>query len=295
MIPAMIYFLTDNDLTASSAVLRVRGPDANTYLQGQFTQELRVPDGGVAYGLWLDQKGKVLADSHVLRQKDNDYLVVSFSATAPQLLARLQAFLVADEVEMQDESGNWSGVLLWGEGAARLRPPAGGLVLPSRRAGLGAVQWLVPRERSGAVAAGLKVDSAIQGDPPAAELARLRAGLPAVPVDIGSRDLPNEGGLEDVAISYTKGCYLGQEVMARLKNLGQVRRRLHLVQGDGAPPLPGSALYQGERRVGETRSAVADGKSFLALAMISMINFDPASGLSWSPGSGPGLKIIRRV
>lgn len=291
----MIYFLTDNDLTTASAVLRVRGPDANTYLQGQFTQELRLADGAVAYGLWLDQKGKVLGDSHVLRLADNDYLVVSFSSTAAQLLLRLQAYLIADEVELVDETRNWTGALLWGMGVADLKPPVGGLALPSRRAGLGGVQWLVPVQRSGAVTVELKKISTIESNRAGAELARLRAGVPAVPVDIGPRDLPNEGGLDEVAISYTKGCYLGQEVMARLKNFGQVRRRLHLVQGGGVPPAPGTALYQGDRKVGETRSAAADGDNFLTLAMLSLVNLDPASGCGLAPGLSPGLKILRRV
>ena len=252
-------------------------------------------NGGWSYGLWLDQKGKVLADSHVLRQADNDYLVVSFSATAAQLLARLEAYLIADEVELLDQSGDWSGVLLWGENIAGLATPAGVRALPSRRAGTGSVQWLVPAGRQAEVAVELKKISAGESDRVAAELARLRAGVPAVPGDIGPRDLPNEGGLEDVAISYTKGCYLGQEVMSRLKNLGQVRRRLHLVQGPGAPPAPGTALHQGERKVGETRSAAADGDNFLALAMVSLVNLDPAAGLSLAPGAAPTLEILRRV
>ncbi len=276
-------------------MLRVRGSDANTYLQGQFTQELGLADGAVAYGLWLDQKGKVLADSHVLRLADNTYLVVSFSLSAAQLLRRLQAYLIADEVELMDESTNWTGVLLWGPGVAEINPPAGGLVLPSRRAGLGGVQWLVPAQWSGDVTAELKKRAAVKSDRTGAELARLRAGVPAVPVDIGPRDLPNEGGLDEVAISYTKGCYLGQEVMARLKNLGQVRRRLHLVQGVGAPPKSGTALHQGDRKVGETRSAAADGKNFLVMAMISLVNFDPTAGLSLAPGANPDLRNLRRV
>jgi folate-binding Fe-S cluster repair protein YgfZ len=107
--------------------------------------------------------------------------------------------------------------------------------------------------------------------------------------------LPNEGGLEDDAISYTKGCYLGQEVMARLKNLGQVRRRLHLVHGMGAPPKPGSVLYQGDLHVGETRSAAVDGENFVTLAMLSLAKLDPAAGLTRVPGSTPDLQILRRV
>lgn len=252
-------------------------------------------DGTVAYGLWLDQKGRVQADSHVLRRADNDYLVVSFSVSAAQLLARLQAYLIADEVELLDQTEAWLSVLLWGEGVAALKPPANVLVLPSRRAGPGSVQWLVPVERSAEVRAELKKVSAIESNRLAAELARLRASVPAVPGDIGPRDLPNEGGLEDVTISYTKGCYLGQEVMARLKNLGQVRRRLHLVQGAGAPPAPGTSLYQGDRKVGETRSAAADGENFLGLAMVSLVNLDLAAGLSVAVGVTPTLKILRRV
>jgi folate-binding protein YgfZ len=249
----------------------------------------------VAYGLWLDQKGKVLGDSHVLRLADNDYFVVSFSTPAGQLLIRLQTYLIADEVELLDESGNWTGVLLWGEGVAGMKQPAGGLILPSRRAGLDGVQWLVPAQLSEAVTEELKKRNAVKCDRAGAELARLRAGVPAVPVDIGPRDLPNEGGLDEVAISYTKGCYLGQEVMARLKNLGQVRRRLHLVQGRGVPLTPGTALYQGERKVGETRSAAADGDNFLTLAMLSLVNLDPAAGLGVAPGLPPSLTILRRV
>jgi folate-binding protein YgfZ len=295
LIIVVIYFLTENDLTTTSAVLRVAGPDANTYLQGQFTQDLRMEDGTVAYGLWLNQKGKVMADSHVLKRMDNDYLIVSFSAPAPLLLARLQAYLIADEVELADETKNWTGVLLWGEEVADVKPPADGLIVPSRRAGVGGMQWLVPRERGRAVAEELRNIHAIESDRPAAEVARLRAGIPSVPMDIGIRDLPNEGGLDEVAVSYTKGCYLGQEVMARLKNLGQVRRRLHLIQGAGAPPKSGAAIHQGDRKVGETRSVAVDGENFLVLAMLSLASLDPAMGLSLTPGVNPDLKILRRV
>ncbi len=76
----MIYYLQDSHLNEASAVLRVWGPDANTYLQGQFTQDLRLNGSETAYGLWLDQKGKALADSQVLNKDENDYLVVSFSS-----------------------------------------------------------------------------------------------------------------------------------------------------------------------------------------------------------------------
>ncbi|MEJ1973564.1 MAG: folate-binding protein [Lacunisphaera sp.] len=290
----MIYYLQDSHLNDSSAVLRVRGPDANTYLQGQFTQDLRLAAGESAYGLWLDQKGKVQADSQVLKQAENEYLIACFSCKAADLRSRLERYLIADEVELEDLTESWTGVLLWGEGAASIVPPAGAIALPSRRAGPGSRQWLVPAGSTAAIRSTLG-DGAVAADRAAAELARLRAAIPAVPVDIGPRDLPNEGGLDDGAISCTKGCYLGQEVMARLKNLGQVRRRLHVVRGVGPVPAAGTALYQGERKVGETRSAAADGDGFLAMAMLSLVNLDAAAGLAFTPGGGANLEILQRV
>jgi len=290
----MIYCLTDSDLGTSSAVLRVYGPDANSYLQGQFTQDLRLKIGESAYGLWLDQKGKVLADSQVRKQAENDYLVVSFSSKAADLRTRLESYLIADEVELDDQTSGWTGILLWGAGARELLPPAGALALPSRRAGNDGMQWLIPVDATHAATA-LLAGVAAPADHAAAERARLLAAMPGVPGDIGPRDLPNEGNLEDVAISYTKGCYLGQEVMARLKNLGQVRRRLHLVRGTGTVPSPGTALFQGERKVGETRSAVAEGDGFLAMAMLSLVNLDPAAGLAFAVGGKAGITILQRV
>src|SRR6478736_3070757 len=121
----MIYYLEDKDLTVASAALRVWGPDANSYLQGQFTQDLRLKNGESAYGLWLDLKGKVLADSQVLKQAENDYLIVSFSIPAADLKARLESYLIADEVELEDQTGAWSGILLWNAGAGDLVPPVG--------------------------------------------------------------------------------------------------------------------------------------------------------------------------
>jgi folate-binding protein YgfZ len=287
------YFLSDNQLKNTSAVLRVRGPDANTYLQGQFTQDLRLAEKGPIYGLWLDQKGKVLADSHILRLGDNDFMVVSFSCPAGPLLARLESYLIADEVELHDETAEWAGVLVWGEQGSEMEWPAAVQRIPSRRAAPGAYEVLVPVAHAGELGHELR-RVASEGTRADAELARLRAAIPSVPADIGPRDLPAEGALDEVAISFTKGCYLGQEVIARLKNLGQVRRALHGIAGEGEPPAPGTALFQGERKVGEVRSGAAEGGGFLAMAMLSLVNLDPAAPLGVTAGDD-GIRITRRV
>jgi folate-binding Fe-S cluster repair protein YgfZ len=132
----MIYTLTDSNLKSSSAVLRVRGADANSYLQGQFTQDVQAANGRT-YGLWLDLKGRVQADGYVFKRTGQDFLAVSFSTPAATLLARLEAYLIADEVELVDETSAWAAILLWGDDAVRQDPPPSVVSFPRRRAGAG--------------------------------------------------------------------------------------------------------------------------------------------------------------
>jgi len=289
----MVYLLRERQLKNSSAVLRAYGPDANSYLQGQFTQELRIKAGASAYGLWLDLKGKVIADSTVLKLKENEFLIFTTSAGAEAMRTRLEANVISDDVAFIDETARWEGLLFWGEDAAALGAPVAGVAFPSRRPGSGGIQWFVPQGQGDEVLEPIK--AMVEETPEAMERARIASATPAVPSDIGPRDLPNEGGLEEVAISFTKGCYLGQEVMARLKNLGQVRRRLHVVRGRGAPPLAQTPLHQSQRKVGETRSSVADGDEFLAMAMLSLVNLDAQAGLSLAPNGAADITIVRRV
>jgi folate-binding protein YgfZ len=130
----------------------------------------------------------------------------------------------------------------------------------------------------------------------AREMERLRitAAIPAVPADLGPGDLPNEGGLEATALSYTKGCYLGQEVMARLKSMGQVRRHLLRVRGTGAVPSLPSPLFHGERRVGELRSAAEDAEGFVGLALVSLMNLPADAALSFSPSVPAHVTLLDR-
>jgi tRNA-modifying protein YgfZ len=143
--------------------------------------------------------------------------------------------------------------------------------------------------------AGVAVPAGL-ADVSAEELERVRiaAGIPRVPQDIGMGDLPNEGGLDVVGISYTKGCYLGQEVMARLKAMGTVRRRLVRVRGAGrgVPAVP-CALLQGEKRVGELRSAVSDGEGgFIGLAMVTKLGLVAEEKLAPEPGGDGFIELV---
>lgn len=294
-------------LQSPAAALRISGADANTYLQGQFSNDLAGPAGLVRHGLWLDHKGRVQADSHLLKLAENDWCCFSDSTSGQQLAVQLNRSIIADEVDVRDETSLWAGTILWGLGAeeilSRLKlnpPPAGHF---AEHDGVFAIRSRLPRPDSArlffplAAAAGFAEQLQRTAGPvtarPDFERTRIQHAVPAVPADIGPADLPQEGGLEHDAISFTKGCFLGQEVMARLHNRGQVRRRLHVVRGPGTAPPCGAPLFQGEKKTGEIRSGIPDDAGFLAFAMLTLAGLDPARPLSLAPG-GPAVIEIRR-
>ena len=255
-------------------ILRVVGADAAIFLQGQFTNDIRgLAPGLSVYGLWLNQKGKVLADGFVLAGPGpSEFWVVSYFSSGDELRQRLEAYIIADDVTVEDQTAEWEGVTLFGAGAgdwiASKRRP--GLIFPGRRTRDENWDWVFRKDDAPAVVALLSNVRTMEG--PELERLRIRSGIPAVPADLGPGDLPAEGGLEVEAISCLKGCYLGQEVMARLKAMGQVRRRLVRVCGKGVPPPVPAKLTQGSKPVGELRSVVRNGSEFLGLAMISLLN-----------------------
>lgn len=292
-----------------TAWLRVTGSDAETFLQGQFTNELRGlggESGAVSvYGLWLDVKGKVLADSFVLRGSAGgtasaEFWIGSYFSPAAVIQARLESHVIADDVIIEDATAGWMGVSVLGSGAGawlrdqqRASPDVtAGFVFPGRRTLPENAEWIFPAEASDVV--WRQLTGLTELNTAEMERRRIRAGLPAVPADVGPGDLPNEGGLETEAISYTKGCYLGQEVMARLKSMGKVRRRLMRVRGSSMefPPLP-APLFVGERQVGELRSAVREaGDGFIGLAMFALMHVTPDAKLALTPGAVPTVNLV---
>jgi len=291
-----------------AAVLKFAGEDVFSFLQGQFTQDLRpcLEGPNVAYGLWLNVKGKVLADGFILRRGQEWFYVSLFSA-AQAVRERLEANVIADDVTIEDVTAQWMGVSLLGSGvggvfsalAEAALPEAGvwkqvrgGIIFQGRRAAEPNWEWLYPKDGDDH-AEWLRAQGAQEISSEDLERLRIEAAIPAIPRDLGPEDLPNEGGLERDAISYTKGCYLGQEVMARLKNLGKVRRRLVRVEGAGLAPVELPApLFADGKKLGELRSAVSVGNGFVGLALISLLGMTGRRSLSVSP-EGEDCIIIK--
>lgn len=278
-----------------AAWLRVSGPDAATFLQGQFTNDLRALEKQPAvYGLWLTVKGKVVADSFVLRgAATEEFWVGSYFSPAAAIRERLESHIIADDVVVEDVTSEWSAVSIFDSDApaAGSAAQADGFVFPGRR-GVGGVEWVFRHEGIESVRTRLAGRRELLAE----EVARWRiaAGIPAIPADVGPADLPNEGGLEADAISYNKGCYAGQEVMARLKSMGQVRRRLLRVRGSGEsiPAVP-APVFTAARQVGELRSVARDNANdWIGLAMVSLMHVAPGAELSFAAGGPPAMRLI---
>jgi folate-binding protein YgfZ len=243
----------------------------------------------------LNLKGGVLADSFVIRGgRQDEFWIGSYFSQADVIRRRLEDYIVADDVSVEDATAGWKGVALVGAGGgAWLESKAReGSIFRGRRTSDENWEWVSPsaswESARGELSGRLEI--------PAQEMERLRiaAGIPAVPADIGSRDLPNEGGLEADAISSTKGCYLGQEVMARLKSRGKLRRRLFRVAGAIPPPRVPAPLWSGGRQAGELRSSAADGDGtgMLGLAMLSLQHFRPDAPLALSASAVSSIKAL---
>jgi tRNA-modifying protein YgfZ len=280
-----------------AAMLRVSGPDAHTFLQGQFTNDLgKITPGGYVYGLWLDRKGRVIADSHVVMAAGGaEFFITSLSSAAAEIERHLGGHIIADDVAIADETAAWRGISLAGTGsgawlAGEARP---GITFPGRRATGENWEWVFPEADSAAANAAVS-GARILG---AADMERMRisSAIPSVPADIGPSDLPNEGGLDRDAISYSKGCYLGQEVMARIKSLGRVRRTLVRVSGTGAAPALPAALWRGDRREGEIRSAVPGPGGFEGLALVSVAGAASGAPLSLAAGAPDSIEIVSKT
>jgi tRNA-modifying protein YgfZ len=278
-----------------ACLLRVWGPDAASFLQGQFTNDLaRLEPGKAVYGLWLDRRGRVLADSHVARDMGGAHFwIASVSSAAAVIGGHLLAHIIADEVEIEDVTTGWRGLSLIGPGVGAWLSgePREGIAFPGRRVSGENWEWIYPdagREAAEGAIAGV---TRLNAD----DVARMRieSGIPSVPVDIGPAELPNEGRLESAAISYSKGCYLGQEVMARLKSRGRVRRTIVRALGSGAPPAVPAVLWRGDRKEGELRSVAPDaaGTGFVGLAIVAVESAAAVGGLALSQGGTPAVEI----
>lgn len=262
--------------------LAVRGPDAAEYLQGQLTNDVEsLQPGDGQYAALLDRKGHMQADMRVLRPAAEEILLDTEPEALAATLRHLQMYSIGRDVAVTDVSSERAILSLIGPRSVEI---AGTAALPENSCEattVGTVECLAVGSRDGidlipaaAETEGLRALLLAAGAAPvsaeAAEILRVEAGAPRFGAEMGSETMPAEAGIVEDAVSFTKGCYIGQETVARLHYKGRPNRHLRGLRLS-APAEPGSALRLGEKEVGRLGSACV------------------------SPALGPiGLAILRR-
>ena len=236
--------------------LSITGPDRCTWLNGVITAEvatLAVGEG--RWGLALNKQGKIQSDLTIVNGADTLYVSVAPERYQP-LAEHFDRMLIMEDAELRECSQDFEWIEVHGPRAEAI----GQVVNRERRGVAGAVDWtglggvaiVAPRTTGDAIIRGLVADGAVRATPADWLQLRIERIVPQWPADFGENENPHEASLDKRAVSWTKGCYLGQEVVCMQDMRGKVRRRVELLEVEGAGAIPPGTPV---RAVGEGASA----------------------------------------
>jgi folate-binding protein YgfZ len=253
--------------------LLLRGAEAADFLQGQVTNDVEaLAPGTGCYALLLTHKGKVRADMRVLRG-DGWFWIDTPKGALPVLEHTIGTYGIGRDIGTQDVTGERAILSLLGPAARAsldAEPPEEEHSFVEGEHGLYVstdlgVDVICPVGEAGAVRAALGVEEVTEA---AAECLRVESGRPRLGIDFDADTIPQEAGLNDRAVSFTKGCYVGQETVARLHYKGKPNRHLRGLRLS-APAERGDELRMGDRAVGTVRSvALSPAHGPIALALV---------------------------
>jgi folate-binding protein YgfZ len=256
--------------------IRVTGEDRVRWLNGMVTNSIQqlLPGEGT-YNFLLSVQGRIQGDATIFARPD-DLLMETSSPQIPTLITLLDRFIIMDDVELADISGTRSGLLVAGPKAASLLQQIG--LAPGDLAPLTmhSLRWndavvdilhayspLIPRYELWAdEATTAKLASTLQSldatpcEEQSLEWLRVLEGTPQIGTDIRDRELPQETG-QTRALHFAKGCYLGQEIVERIRSRGNVHRTFSGFRLDGDLPATGTSLEADGKQTGELTSVAA--------------------------------------
>lgn len=244
----MKYFTIKN-----ASAFRIHGVDAKSYLQGQCSQDLdELQDGDSCYALWLSPKGRLLADGLIYQKNKMDFIIWNHGLPADEYKHLLEKNLIMDDAEVENYSSKLS--LAYFEDC----PSTGGEIVLKHPLGLSIV--LADGSSENASDPEMSLDEF--------NFERLRRGIVSIPSEFGEKDLPVEAGLDECAVSYNKGCFLGQDMLARLRLQGDSRKVGVVLRGESSDDLSLAPceLFSEDRKVGEVRALAQYNGQFASIA-----------------------------
>lgn len=267
---------------SSRGKLLLRGAEAAEFLQGQLTNDIEALEVGEGcYAALLDRKGHMRADMRVLRPNPDEVWIDTEAEVLEATRRHLEMYKIGREVKIEDATESRAILSLIGPRSADLvgAPPlpehacaqvgVGGVNCQAVGTSLG-IDLLAAAGDAEQLCAALSEAGAPEVSAEAVEILRIEAGTPRFGAEMDSGTMPAEAGIVGAAVNFEKGCYIGQETVARLHYRGKPNRRLRGLRLSG-PATQGAALRLGEREVGRL------------------------GGICVSPAHGPiGLAILRR-
>jgi len=230
--------------------------------------------GSARYAALLTPQGRMITDMQIVMRAPDAFMLVVPSDVAAMLTARLDRSIFTEAVEVADASAATAQFSVVGPDASRVAEGAAAQALarwPNDELDLPGVDLIVSREDAGRVRAALEAGAApLSRD--ARDALRIEAGRPEFHVDMTEETIPLEANLLDRAISTTKGCYVGQEIIIRVlhRGGGRVARRLVRLRFDGSEhdvPAHGAALLLDGRPVGRVTSAIWSPRAQAAIGL----------------------------
>lgn len=290
--------------------IKVAGSDRVRWLNGMATNSVQALAAGTgAYNFFLNAQGRIQGDGNIFAS-EGELLIETARQQIATLIPYLDHYIIMDDVELTDLTDSRHGLTLIGPQAPALLQKIGFAALPAEELHSSAQSWnaieitvlrargpLVPRfelwtekaEDSQALQQALETAGAVPAGPAALESLRLLEGTPLYGADIRDRDLPQETN-QTRALHFNKGCYLGQEIVERIRSRGSVHRTFSAFRLDGELPAPGTALLASGKQAGELTSvaaiATADGTILqLALGYIRREALDRHETLQYQGGA----------
>jgi folate-binding protein YgfZ len=293
--------------------LSFAGPDRVRYLNAILTNNIKdlAPNRGTV-SLLLSPQGHILAEIETYALQDSLFCV-SYAMIRERLIEWLDKYIIMDDVTLTDESPHYGTLALEGPQAAAAarelaaidlaslaeleRTPATVAAIPcwiTKRSpgGVAGCEFLVEQNHLGDLWEVLLKSAKAHGGGPVGYAAlnaqRLAQGVPWFGYDFGEKQIPHEAGLENSHISYTKGCYTGQEIVERVRSRGQVhRRRVELIfDGPVSPPVNEPLLADGKEVGSVTRAALPSFfPSAIGMGYVRKDHNAPGSRLTWSGGA----------
>lgn len=272
----------------SQGTIALTGADRASFLHALLTNDIALlAKGQGVYAAHLTPQGRMISDMRVIETGNRMLLDVEHDVAAP-LAARFDKLIFSEDVQPKDVTGELATIGMHGPSAAAMIRRATGVsvvelasqydnitsdsltIVHDDALGVPGYDLYVPTSDADAIRAKLTEAGAVKASEETAETLRIEAGRPRFGVDMSADTIPLEAGIENRAISFTKGCYVGQEVIIRVMHRGHgrvARRLVSIVLSKGAIPARGDKIHLGDRVVGEITSATSSPKLGAPLAL----------------------------